>query len=59
MKTKKEELLKKLKISKRGITLVALAVTIILLLMLARSKYFYGYGLKWNITTSKKSKRTD
>ena len=33
----------------KGITLIALVVTIIVLLILARNKHKYANGAKWNI----------
>ena len=33
---------------KKGITLIALVVTIIVLLVLARNKYKYAYRAEWN-----------
>ena len=42
------------KLRNKGITLIALVITIIVLLILARSKYCYANRRKWNINTSKK-----
>ena len=42
--------------SKKGITLIALVITIIVLLILARSINCYVNWRKWNTKPSKKSK---
>ena len=42
--------------SKKGITLIALVITIIVLLILARSINCYVNWRKWNFNTGKKSK---
>ena len=44
------------KLNNKGITLIALVITIIVLLILARSKYCYVNRRKWNTKPSKKSK---
>ena len=52
--------LKNKKVKKeRGITLIALVITIIVLLILARSKYSNVNRRKWNIRKIKRGKRTD
>ena len=45
-----------LKTKERGITLIALVITIIVLLILARSKHCNANRRKWNTFTSTKSK---
>ena len=42
--------------SKKGITLIALVITIIVLLILARSINCYVNRRKWNTNTSKKGR---
>ena len=44
------------KLNNKGITLIALVITIIVLLILARSINCYVNWRKWNFNTSKKSK---
>ena len=40
---------KKMAKERRGVTLIALVITIIVLLILARNKYKYACRAKWNI----------
>ena len=42
------------KLNNKGITLIALVITIIVLLILARSKYCYVNRRKWDFNTSTK-----
>ena len=44
------------KLNNKGITLIALVITIIVLLILARSINCYVNWRKWNFNTGKKSK---
>ena len=43
----------------KGITLIALVVTIIVLLILARYKYIYVNRTKWNTKQSNRCKKTN